>query len=139
MVAGALSPGVRRPESEADHSPPSTAEVKFAWSYTSTPPYVFMAYCLSIGITLSLPLYLFKVDREDGGGTSLRNVGEFTKLRGGHSRDSSVGTSTGWDFDSRQGYDFSLLNRVKTGSEAHPPSYPIGTGSSFQGGKEAGA
>jgi hypothetical protein len=26
---------------------PSTAEVKKAWSYTSTPPYVFMAWCLN--------------------------------------------------------------------------------------------
>jgi len=36
-VTGALSPGVKRPDREADHSPPSTAEVKNAWSYTSTP------------------------------------------------------------------------------------------------------
>jgi hypothetical protein len=27
----------------ADHSPPSSAEVKNTWIYTSTPPYVFMA------------------------------------------------------------------------------------------------
>jgi hypothetical protein len=31
---------------EADHSPPSSAEVKNAWSYTSTPQYAFMAWCL---------------------------------------------------------------------------------------------
>jgi hypothetical protein len=31
-------PGVKRPEREADHSPPSSAEVKNAWSYTSTTP-----------------------------------------------------------------------------------------------------
>jgi hypothetical protein len=37
-VPGALSLGVKRPGSEADHSPPSSAEVKNAWSYTSTPP-----------------------------------------------------------------------------------------------------
>jgi hypothetical protein len=37
-VPGALSLGVKRPEREADHSPPSSAEVKNAWSYTSTPP-----------------------------------------------------------------------------------------------------
>jgi hypothetical protein len=35
-----------RPGGEADHSPPSSAEVKNAWSYTSTPQYVFMAWCL---------------------------------------------------------------------------------------------
>jgi hypothetical protein len=27
---------LKRPEREADHSPPSSAEVKNAWSYTST-------------------------------------------------------------------------------------------------------
>jgi hypothetical protein len=31
-------PGVKRPGREADHSPPSSAKVKNAWSYTSTPP-----------------------------------------------------------------------------------------------------
>jgi hypothetical protein len=45
-VLGALSLGVKRPGREADHSLPSSAEVKNAWSYTSTPPYVFMAWCL---------------------------------------------------------------------------------------------
>jgi hypothetical protein len=38
--------GVKRPGREADHSPPSSAEVKNAWSYTSTPQYAFMAWCL---------------------------------------------------------------------------------------------
>jgi hypothetical protein len=28
---------IKRPEREADHSPPSSAEVKNAWGYTSTP------------------------------------------------------------------------------------------------------
>jgi hypothetical protein len=37
-VPGALSLRLKRPGSEADHSPPSSAEVKNAWSYTSTPP-----------------------------------------------------------------------------------------------------
>jgi hypothetical protein len=36
-------PGVKRPESEADHSPPGSAEVKKTWIYTSIPPYAFMA------------------------------------------------------------------------------------------------
>jgi hypothetical protein len=31
-------PGVKRPGPEVDHSPPSSAEVQNAWSYTSTPP-----------------------------------------------------------------------------------------------------
>jgi hypothetical protein len=30
--------GVQRPGYEADHSYPSSAEVKNAWNYTSTPP-----------------------------------------------------------------------------------------------------
>jgi hypothetical protein len=45
-VQGALSLGVKRPRREADHLPPSSVEVKNAWSYTSTPQYVFMAWCL---------------------------------------------------------------------------------------------
>jgi hypothetical protein len=31
---------------QSDHSPPSSVEVNNAWSYTSTPPYVFMTWCL---------------------------------------------------------------------------------------------
>jgi hypothetical protein len=38
MDMGGYFLGVKRPEREADHSPPSSAEVKNAWSYTSTPP-----------------------------------------------------------------------------------------------------
>jgi hypothetical protein len=32
-----------RPGREADHSSPTSAEVKKMWIYTSTPPYAFMA------------------------------------------------------------------------------------------------
>jgi hypothetical protein len=58
VVPGTLFSGVKRPGSEADDPPPSTAEVKNAWSYTYTPHtssrrgfqlstgYVFMARCL---------------------------------------------------------------------------------------------
>jgi hypothetical protein len=56
-VPGALSLEVKRPEREADHPPPSSAEVKNAWIYTSTPQYTFMAWCpvkKSTGTTLSL-------------------------------------------------------------------------------------
>jgi hypothetical protein len=35
-------PRVMRPGREADHSPPTSAEVKKTWLYTSTPPYAFM-------------------------------------------------------------------------------------------------
>jgi hypothetical protein len=37
-VLGVLSLGVKRPGREADHSPPSSAEVNNACNYTSTPP-----------------------------------------------------------------------------------------------------
>jgi hypothetical protein len=42
-VLVALSPGVKRPRREANHSPSASAEVKKTWIYTSTPSYVFMA------------------------------------------------------------------------------------------------
>jgi hypothetical protein len=37
-----FSPGVKRPGREADHSPPTSAEVKKTWLHRSTPPYAFM-------------------------------------------------------------------------------------------------
>jgi hypothetical protein len=43
-VPGAISPGVKRPGREGDHSPPTSAEAKKIWMYISTPPYAFMAY-----------------------------------------------------------------------------------------------
>jgi hypothetical protein len=42
-VRGALSPVVKRPGREADHSPATSAEVKKIWIYTSASPYAFMA------------------------------------------------------------------------------------------------
>jgi hypothetical protein len=36
-VPGAPSLGVKRQRREADHSPPSSAQVRNEWSYTSTP------------------------------------------------------------------------------------------------------
>jgi hypothetical protein len=47
-VPGVLSPRVKRPALETDHSPPTSAEVKKMWTYeyASTPPYAFMAQCL---------------------------------------------------------------------------------------------
>jgi hypothetical protein len=44
-VPGALSMRVKRPGREADHSSPPSAEVNNAWSYVSSPQYVFMAWC----------------------------------------------------------------------------------------------
>jgi hypothetical protein len=40
---GGLSPRVNWPGCEADHSPPSNADVKNVWNYTFTSQYVFMA------------------------------------------------------------------------------------------------
>jgi hypothetical protein len=40
---GGSYPDLKRPGCEADHSPPTSAEVKKMWIYTSTPPYAFMA------------------------------------------------------------------------------------------------
>jgi hypothetical protein len=41
-VSGVLSQGAKRSGREGDNSPPTSAEVKKTWIYTSTPPYVFM-------------------------------------------------------------------------------------------------
>jgi hypothetical protein len=41
-VPGALSPGVKHLEREADRSPPASGKAKKMWIYTSTPPYAFM-------------------------------------------------------------------------------------------------
>jgi hypothetical protein len=42
-ISGALSPGVKWPRRQADHSPPTSAKVKKMWVYTSVFPYIFMA------------------------------------------------------------------------------------------------
>jgi hypothetical protein len=46
MDTGGIFPRIKRPENEAHHSPLSSAEVRNAWSYASTPPYAFIAWCL---------------------------------------------------------------------------------------------
>jgi len=38
MGTGGAFLEVKRPEREADHSPPSSVEVQNEWSYNSTPP-----------------------------------------------------------------------------------------------------
>jgi hypothetical protein len=42
-VPRAISPEVKRRGREADHSPPTSSEVKKTWIYTCTLPYVFLA------------------------------------------------------------------------------------------------
>jgi hypothetical protein len=44
-VPGALSLGIKRPGREADHSPPTSAEVEEWVEYTSIHQYAFMAWC----------------------------------------------------------------------------------------------
>jgi hypothetical protein len=44
-VPGALFLRVKRPEREADHLSPSSAEVMNVWAYISIPQYAFMAWC----------------------------------------------------------------------------------------------
>jgi hypothetical protein len=45
-IPGAVSQKVKWPGREADHSSPTSAEVKKTLIYTSTFPYAFMAQCL---------------------------------------------------------------------------------------------
>jgi hypothetical protein len=47
LVPRDITPGIKLPGSETDHSLPYSAEVKNAWSYTSTPQYTFMTWCLT--------------------------------------------------------------------------------------------
>jgi hypothetical protein len=42
LVTRDISPGVKRPRSETDHSPSTSAKVKKTWIYTCIPPYIFM-------------------------------------------------------------------------------------------------
>jgi hypothetical protein len=62
------------------------------------------------------------------------------------SRDSSVGIATGYGLDDGWvgvlvpvGPKIFSSPLVQTGSQAHPASYPMGTGGSFPGGKAVGA
>jgi hypothetical protein len=62
------------------------------------------------------------------------------------SRDSSVGIALGYGLDNggsgfrfpAEAGSFSLNPRIQNGSGAHPACYPMGTRSSFPGGKAAG-
>jgi hypothetical protein len=61
--------GVQRPGREADHSPPSSVEVRNAWSDTSTSQYVFMECCLvkhrdNFTLSLLLPLSILFLLRQ---------------------------------------------------------------------------
>jgi hypothetical protein len=72
-LPGDLSLRIKQPGRETEHSPPSSAVIKNAWSYTSTPQYAFMAWCSvkSTGTTLLLPLLLHVIKDEMGGSRSI--------------------------------------------------------------------
>jgi len=54
-VQGAIYPGVMELGHEANHWPPTSVAVQKVWSYTSTYPHFFMAWCLlGIGNTFSI-------------------------------------------------------------------------------------
>jgi hypothetical protein len=53
-LLGSLSPEIKRLGRETDHLPSSSAGVKNARNYTSSPSYVFLAWCL-VKETLILP------------------------------------------------------------------------------------
>jgi hypothetical protein len=61
----ALSPGVKRPGRDADHSPPSSAKVKNAWRYTSTSPIRLHGVVLSHTDNFTSYLYLIRLSCED--------------------------------------------------------------------------
>jgi len=60
VPGGAPSLGVKRPVRKADHSPPSSAEVKNTRSYTSSTAYSLMVWCLvkHRDFTFTLTFYL---------------------------------------------------------------------------------
>jgi hypothetical protein len=59
-------------------------------------------------------------------------------------RENSVCIAMSYELDGQVQFsagtrDFSLFRSVQAGLEAHPASYPVGTGTSFTGVKAAGA
>jgi hypothetical protein len=63
MVPQALSLGVKRPRREADHSPPSSVEVKNAWSGDRDPPNMKRFICF---------IFISEVVQKNGtGGTKI--------------------------------------------------------------------
>jgi hypothetical protein len=59
-VSGDLSLGIKRPRREAEHSPPSSAEIKNKWSYNSTPQYAFTVWC---SVIAQGHIYLYIVNK----------------------------------------------------------------------------
>jgi hypothetical protein len=63
-VLEVLPPGVKRLVREADHSPPTGAEIKETWIYASTSPHVIMAQCL-ISWTWTILLFIREIIRQN--------------------------------------------------------------------------
>jgi hypothetical protein len=53
-------PGVKRPGREADHSLPSSADIKIAWRYTSTIPYVMVWFLVKLRDNFTLLYWSFR-------------------------------------------------------------------------------
>jgi hypothetical protein len=113
------------PGGKADHSSPSSANVKKAWSYTSTPP-----------------------NTSSWRGDQLKHRDNFTflLLKGRSEVAQSIQTINygldDWGSIPSKGSDgiFSLRYRFQTCSGAHPASYIINTGGGgYPGGKTPGA
>jgi hypothetical protein len=67
-VPGTLSPGVKRPWREADHSLPTSAKVNKTWTYTFTPQYIFILTFLYFFITYIISqTELFHNSKSDSG------------------------------------------------------------------------
>jgi len=66
-------PGIKRPEHEAEHLPPSSIEAKNAWRYTSTPQYAFTAWC-SVKAQRQFYLLLFQGRRNGEGAGKWESV-----------------------------------------------------------------
>jgi hypothetical protein len=119
-VAGAISPGVKRPEHEAHRSSPSSAEMNNGGAIPPFPPIVLN----ELSTRKHLPFY--------------------SMLFG--SRDSSVGIATDYRLDDRGvGVGVPVGSRIFSSPRrpdrhgAYPDSYPMGTGSSVPAGRAAGA
>jgi hypothetical protein len=167
-VPGALYLGVKRPGREADHSPPSSTEVKERVELYLHPQYASMAWCLvkhRNKFTFTFNCETEQQFRNRKPGVIQHKISLFTAYHGAclfkkfvifeveipilnfKFCDSSVGIATRlWAGRSRfygsipgGAGNFSLHHRVQNGFGAHPASYAMGTKGSFPGGKAAGA
>jgi hypothetical protein len=73
ISTGCSSPGVKRPECEANRSPSSSVEVNSDWNYTSVPPFVFMTCYGSIS-SLSHVIFFRFYDTRIGPDLLVHNV-----------------------------------------------------------------